>query len=129
MNNQQLSKEWFRKAYNDLSAAKIIISAEIEKKPYDTVCFHSQQAVEKFLKGFLTYHNKNFPKSHFLEMLLELCKEIDLSFEDIAEIGMLTPYSVEIRYPDNTDEIEAEEAEEAYQLALKVKQFIENKIN
>lgn len=62
-------------------------------------------------------------------MILELCKEIDISFEDIAEIGMLTPYSVEIRYPDDTDEIEAEEAEEAYQLALRVKQFIENKIN
>ncbi len=61
-------------------------------------------------------------------MLLVLCKEIDKSFTEIEEIGILTPYSVEIRYPDNTDEIEVEEAVEAYQLALKVKKFIEEKI-
>ncbi len=129
MNNQQLSKEWFKKADNDLLAAKIILLSEFNQKPYDTVCFHSQQAVEKLLKGFLTYYDKDYPKSHYLEMLLELCKDIDNSFEDLVEIGILTPYSVEIRYPDNSDDIEETEAEEAYELAVKVKQFVDNIVN
>ena len=44
-----------------------------------------------------------------------------------VEISLLTPYSVEIRYPDYFEEIE--EANEAYKLALKTKEFITLKLN
>ncbi len=58
-----------------------------------------------------------------------LYKWICRAFEDLEEIGILTPYSVEIRYPDNSDDIEETEAEEAYELAVKVKQFVDNIVN
>ncbi|MBI4778379.1 HEPN domain-containing protein [Candidatus Desantisbacteria bacterium] len=42
-----LVNHWFKKADNDLKNAKIVIEAE--DAPVDTVCFHCQQSVEKYL--------------------------------------------------------------------------------
>ncbi len=41
--------------------------------PYDTACFHAQQAVEKLLKGLLAFQDQAFPHTHNLEELLALC--------------------------------------------------------
>ena len=32
--------------------------------PTDTVCFHAQQCVEKYLKAFLVLEGIDFPKAH-----------------------------------------------------------------
>ncbi|MEW6107540.1 MAG: HEPN domain-containing protein, partial [Bacillota bacterium] len=37
--------------------------------PYDTACFHCQQAAEKHLKAFLAYHERPIPHTHDLEEL------------------------------------------------------------
>ena len=44
---------WLDKANSDLKNAEIILTAQVESPPLDTVCFHCQQAVEKFIKAFL----------------------------------------------------------------------------
>ena len=41
---------WFHKAESDLVTARRTAASE---GPYDTACFHAQQAAEKYLKGFL----------------------------------------------------------------------------
>jgi HEPN domain-containing protein len=43
-----LARGWLRKACSDLAAACRILSGE---GPYDTACFHSQQAMEKTFKA------------------------------------------------------------------------------
>ena len=43
---------WLKKADSDLKNAELVLSAADEHPPYDTVCFHCQQAVEKYLKHF-----------------------------------------------------------------------------
>ena len=40
------------------TSAEIILESGREPLPLDTVCFHCQQAVEKYLKGFLAYHKE-----------------------------------------------------------------------
>lgn len=45
-----LAKGWFRKGDSDLATAQLIAHSN---GPYDTACFHAQQAAEKYLKGFL----------------------------------------------------------------------------
>jgi uroporphyrinogen-III synthase len=40
-----LAKGWFAKAESDLASARHILAGP---GSYDTVCFHSQQAVEKY---------------------------------------------------------------------------------
>jgi HEPN domain-containing protein len=39
---------WFRKGESDLATVRGILAAN---GPYDTSCFHAQQAIEKYLKG------------------------------------------------------------------------------
>jgi HEPN domain-containing protein len=39
--------------------------------------------VEKLLKAFLTYHNIQFPRTHLLETLNQLCLELDKEFQKL----------------------------------------------
>ena len=47
-NREALAQGWFRKGDSDLADAHRTIKSD---GPYDTACFHAQQAVEKYLKG------------------------------------------------------------------------------
>ena len=123
-----LTKEWFKKAENDLLAAKIILQSESDLLPLDTVCFHCQQATEKFLKAFLIYHGVSFPYTHLLESLIDQCKEIDGDFGDLDYVNELTPYAVEIRYSDDCEEIQLIEAQNAFDIACRAKSFIISKV-
>lgn len=126
--NLELSQEWFKKAEHDLLNAEIILESDRESLPLDTVCFHCQQAVEKYLKGFLVYHNVQFPRTHFLTTLLDQCKDLDATFEELDAIIELNAYAVDIRYPDDAMEITLEDAQEAKDIANKVKTFVTEKI-
>ena len=120
-------KKWFNKAENDLQ--NIVNNLTSEIIPCDTVCFHSQQVAEKYLKGYLTGQNVLIEKTHNLLILLEMSKKIDISFEQIkSELITLNDYAVTSRYPDFINELTIDDANEAYQCALKVKEFILIKI-
>lgn len=123
-----LAKEWFKKAENDLKNAELIFQVSADSKPYDTVCFHCQQAVEKYLKSFLVFNDIEFPKTHNIEVLLDLASLKSEKF-DISEAAILTSYAVEIRYPDDFIEINEEEAIEAYRLAQKIKTLVLDKVD
>ena len=51
----QTVRRWIEKAEHDLEAATRILQDE-HGCPYDTACFHCQQAVEKYLKAALTFY-------------------------------------------------------------------------
>ncbi|MCE8425633.1 MAG: HEPN domain-containing protein [Candidatus Methanoperedens sp.] len=48
MDNKDVAKRWFSKGNNDLVAGDYILTMPLP--PTDTICFHSQQAAEKYLK-------------------------------------------------------------------------------
>ena len=120
--------KWIKKAENDLKTAKDELATE--NPATDTICFHAQQAVEKFLKAFLVFHNKPFRKTHNLAELLVLCSEIDEEFKNlpIEEISKLTYYAVDLRYAEEFYEPTLEEAQEAIKIAEKVKEFVLKKL-
>jgi HEPN domain-containing protein len=121
---------WLDKASNDLKNAEIILTARIESPPLDTVCFHCQQAAEKFIKAFLVHHGKQFPFSHNLADLVAICMQVDKTFATIQrKAEMLTPFAVEIRYPDDFLMPTVQEAKEAYAIALEVRDFILTRLN
>jgi len=62
--------EWIEKADHDLGSAKIIYLHLPDY--FDTIAFHCQQAVEKYLKALLVYYCIEFSRSHDLVYLLEL---------------------------------------------------------
>jgi len=128
MGIEDIVLNWIKKADNDLKTAKDEMLTE--SPATDTVCFHSQQCVEKYLKSFLTYHQKRFGKTHNIAELIKLCKEIDADFEKLYEIKAesLTLYATEVRYPEEFYFPSLEEAKEAINIAEKVKTFVIDKL-
>jgi len=96
----------------------------------DTICFHCQQAIEKYLKAFLTSKNVRFERIHDLLTLLELCIQKDKDFEklDKERIFELTFYAVDLRYLDEFYIPSIEEAKSALNIATEVKEFILQKL-
>jgi HEPN domain-containing protein len=119
--------EWFEKADHDLRAARVILN--LEDPPLDTVFFHTQQCVEKCLKGFLTFHQTEFRKTHDLSELLTECSKIDPSFSKWEKICKgLNTYAVETRYPGSPHEYSFEDAEEAFSSTAQLREFVRSKI-
>ncbi len=91
-----LVRGWLGKADNDRLAVINLLNAA---GPHDAACFHAQQAVEKYLKGFLDFHGVDFPYKHDLVELAGLCETVvrlpELADEDLAG---LTAYAVQLRY-------------------------------
>ncbi|MDI6823967.1 MAG: HEPN domain-containing protein [Bacillota bacterium] len=49
-----VARGWIKKADSDLQNVRIVLKAgdrDAQDLPYDTLCFHAQQAVEKYLKA------------------------------------------------------------------------------
>ena len=121
--------KWLRKADRDLKVARREL--ESENPVTEAVCFHAQQAVEKYLKAFLVYHNRPFRKTHDIAELLHLCIKVDKSFEKFMneKVVKLTVYSVDTRYPGALDyEPTPEEAREAVEIAERVRDFVLKKL-
>ena len=98
--------------------------SHVEPHVTEIICFHCQQAVEKYLKAFLTKHQVEFPKTHSIMTLINLCSGIDSSFkEKLSNADLLTDYAVEIRYPDDWYEPTIEETRKAYEITEKVNLF------
>ncbi len=121
-------EDWFKKGDSDLKAVEILLRDP--SPPTDAVCFHCQQAVEKYLKGYLAQKGTEFEKVHALLYLLDLCKQEDSTFDEIkGEIRTLTKYAITPRYPtDIPIEYTLEEAKEASEKARKVTEFIRDKV-
>jgi HEPN domain-containing protein len=91
---------WLRKADHDLLNIENNLAAN--DVPWDTVCFHAQQAAEKVLKAFLAHHGRDLLKTHDLVALLAQCSTIARTLSDLeADCRKLTSYGVSARYPDD----------------------------
>jgi HEPN domain-containing protein len=94
-----LVKQWFEKAEGDYSTA--VREFRARKRPnYDAVCFHSQQCIEKYLKGVLQLHGIPFDKTHDLAVLLKAClTKYPLWAANRDDMERLSQYAVLCRYP------------------------------
>jgi HEPN domain-containing protein len=81
------------------------------------------------LKGYLTFKEQSLEKTHDVEYLIELCTEYDNEFDNLIEDAeKLNPYSTLYRYPSVVLEPEEEDVHEAIQIAEKILNFVEKKI-
>ena len=119
---------WIRKADNDLRAAEYLLKAE--EPLTDIISFHCQQAVEKYLKAYLTSVDARVKRTHDLEVILNQCIEKDREFEELDsdKISRLSFYAVGIRYPEEYFELSAEEVEELFETAVRVREFVMKKL-
>lgn len=120
------AQAWIAKAEEDEKS----IYAVLKEGAPSTACFLAQQMAEKYLKGLIVFFGKDFPKVHDL---LEL-ESILLSFvSDISfvhkELNELSSYYIETRYPGDYQIFTNRDAEQAYQAALRVKEFVLGKMS
>ncbi len=114
-----LVEQWFVKSRQDLWMGKTAI--EHTGAPYDMIAFHAQQAVEKCLKGLLTFYQIDFPKTHDINELVKLLGKVwDPLPGAIESADDLTDYAVMTRYPHEFEEVSKSEAKQALDAALEV---------
>ncbi|MDI6784473.1 MAG: HEPN domain-containing protein [bacterium] len=125
--NDDYIHQWLVKANNDLKTAAHELALPEEETVTDSVCFHCQQAVEKYLKAFLIFHNIEIERTHDIAYLVKQCSSIDNDFANI-EIKELSSFGVDIRYPDDFYIPDLEEAKFYYQLANQIKKLVLTKL-
>jgi len=120
---RKLLDAWLRKADED---AYIIDSLPRDRAGLaNAIAFHAQQAVEKYLKAFLTWHQVSFPKTHDLERLLVLVESVDKKLAaELANVSLLTIYGTELRYPGDRPDASDEEAQETIALMHKTRDAV-----
>jgi HEPN domain-containing protein len=119
------TQAWLAKATQDLRRVGILLAAE----PADPegALFHSQQAVEKALKGFLTWHDVPFRRVHEIDELGRQCAAVEPSLADlVCRADGLTKYAWRFRYPGAPYEPALDEGRNAFHLAREVVDAIFN---
>ena len=92
MKNEKILKEWMEFARMDFLTAKHLYE-HMYPKPLEIICYHCQQAIEKFLKGVLISKGVTIKKTHDLGLLAEMLQEYTEVDEKYLEMcDDLTPY-------------------------------------
>ena len=126
--NEETVKGWLIKADADLKIGKD--EMRTDDPVTDMVCFHMQQCCEKYLKAFLIFNGREYPKIHRLSVLINLCARIDKDFRKLMEWGVddLTRYATTLRYSEEFYRPSVEETEHAIALAERVRNFVREKM-
>lgn len=115
--------QWLEFADEDLKLARhgLTLTSGV---PYRLIAYHAQQCAEKYLKAFLVYHEIDFPYTHNIGRLLELCAEKGDWARNLPEADELTPFVITARYPSEQETVTREESLRAIEIALKVRETI-----
>lgn len=117
------AEEWFERGRHDIETAQLLYD---ERGYTDSIAYHIQQAIEKYLKGYLVLHGKRSPKIHELDTLLNRITNFDDRFNDFLDLcEKASRFYIEDRYPPGPiveyeyDEIKAD-LDKAWELIRKV---------
>jgi len=93
----EIVKEWIEKAEEDYGFA----CAGLECTNYFAqVCFHFQQAAEKYPKAFIVANKLEFRAVHNLLELWEICRQNEPNIEELQQAcRFLNPFYIDTRYP------------------------------
>jgi HEPN domain-containing protein len=123
----EVSQMWLRRARSDLRLGEIALNTP--DVMVEDACFHAQQCAEKALKALLSYLNIPFPRTHAIDVLLDLLAKAGVDIPSrIDEAFTLTQYAVQTRYPGEWETIDREEAEKAILVSSEVLKWVEIKL-
>ena len=95
----ELVREWIEKAEADSRTAERE-SVVTDGPNWDAVCFHAQQAIEKYFKALLQEQGIPFPRIHDLTILGKLLfptyPEWEVALDSLKQLSL---FAVELRYP------------------------------
>lgn len=90
--------EWFERGDHDIETAQLLY----DQNGYtDSIAYHIQQAIEKYLKGYLVMRAQKPPRVHELDTLLALVARFEPDWYDrfIDLCEKATRYYLDDRYP------------------------------
>ena len=115
---------WLRRARSDIALARVAV--DTPHVLLEDVCFHAQQCAEKALKAVLLQRGIGFPRTHAVEVLLDLLIAAEIQVpEDVDEAVVLSQYAVQTRYPGHWEPVTWDEAQAAVALASSVLRWAE----
>ena len=98
---KKLTAAWLKKAEDDLGTARKLLKAR--RAFNDQICYHYQQAAEKFLKAVLQELGQAIPYTHDLRRLINLLLPTNTAWRRLRRgAPQLTRYAGEYRYPGIT---------------------------
>jgi HEPN domain-containing protein len=108
-------RAWLELAALDLGAA---VRLADDRDFTRVVVYHCQQAAEKAIKGFLTWHGARFGRTHDLDVLGALALPLGSALGPALDRAVeLTPYAWLYRYPPDSPAPKEAEAGEAIGVA------------
>jgi HEPN domain-containing protein len=116
---------WISYADEDLGTAQVGLTLTTSI-PYRIIAFHSQQCAEKYLKAYLIHHEIEFPYTHNISLLLEMCARKGNWALQLEEAEMLSSYASTLRYPNDNIKITKNDAIKAVEIAVRVKEAVRN---
>ena len=116
-----LTLEWIEKAEEDYDMAQL---AQQASRPFhNSICFHAQQAIEKYLKAWLQEADVPVPRTHDLEELLVLIvPTLPAWAQWQPDFKRITEYAVDARYPG--DSATADDTQHAMRICDAVRQAV-----
>ncbi|MDO8588997.1 MAG: HEPN domain-containing protein [Armatimonadota bacterium] len=108
-------RQWVERADEDLRLARHALT--MKDAPYRLVAYHAQQCAEKYLKAYLVARNVDFPYTHNIARLLELCNEHGGAMWELRDAEELTPFAITTRYPGEDAEVVKSAAVRAIEIA------------
>jgi HEPN domain-containing protein len=76
------------------------------------------------LKAYLVYQGIDFPYTHNISLLLELCAKHANWAEKLREAEELTPYAITARYPGEDEKVSKKETLRAIKIASHVREVV-----
>jgi len=115
--------KWLNYADEDLQLARHGLTLKTGC-PYRLIAYHAQQCTEKYLKAYLVYQGVDFPYTHNISLLLELCAKHANWAEKLREAEELTPYAITARYPGEDEQVSRKETSRAIKIASHVREVV-----
>lgn len=115
--------QWVAFGDEDMSVAQHTLGM-VDDCPYRLVAYHAQQCAEKYLKAYLVFRGIDFPFTHNIARLLELCSEQPDWGEQLKDAEELTPFAITARYPGEDEPITRSESQRAIKIAACVRETV-----
>jgi HEPN domain-containing protein len=120
-------KEWFAIAEKDLKSARILFEHDAD---YGIVCFHCQQAIEKYLKGYLIFKTGELIEGHSLVKLCKKASQFNETFKSLVkDCALVNAFYIETRYPaEDPLVVSKEEVEDCFRIVNEIVSKINKEI-
>ena len=127
MQKNEIVNEWLNYANMDMISAQYLTS--LKPMPYEIICYHCQQTVEKLLKAYIIFNDGELLRTHDLIELNTICSTYCSDFSNIMDNCInLNDYSVQVRYPYHQFDIEEIDVENALKDMEIINNFVRKRI-